>query len=123
MSQFDAASILLSPGAKTIQQRRNNFEDPSLPPPGSKTVQDLSHNLTLRPGGAEADNTDTLEPSVVSPSSMLGARGKRTNSMSSSESSVTSDPRDNGKYNRFNEKEKKEREKEAENWISAALKK
>ena len=39
-----------------------------------------------------------------------------------SEFSVTSDPLDTGRYNRFNEKEKKEREKEAENWIPAVSK-
>ena len=46
-----------------------------------------------------------------------------TNSLSSSESYVPSGPPDAGRYNRFNEKEQKEREKEAENWIPAVLKK
>ena len=53
---------------------------------------------------------------------MPGAAGNPTNSMSFSEFSVTSDPLDTGRYNRFNEKEKKEREKEAENWIPAVSK-
>ena len=101
-----AATIHSTPGTPSIQARRANFEDISLPPPDSRMIQDLERDLGVPPGGIATDNTDTLEPSVVSPSSMLGARGKTTNSMSFSESSVTSDPRDNGKYNRFNEKKK-----------------
>ena len=54
---------------------------------------------------------------------MLGTIQKATNSQSSSESIIPSGPLDTGIYKRFNEKEQKEREKAAENWIPAVIKK
>ena len=61
--------------------------------------------------------------SIANPNSLLGARQKDTNSQSSSESVIPSGPPDTGIYKRFNEKEQKEREKVAENWIPAVIKK
>ena len=48
---------------------------------------------------------------------------RSTNSQSSIESVVHSGPPDTGVYKRFNGKEQKEREKIAENWIPAVVKK
>ena len=72
-----AATIHSTPGTPSFQERRANFEDRSLPLPGSLMVQDLEHDLLLRPGEVDADNTETMEPSVVSPNSMSGAAGSK----------------------------------------------
>ena len=99
MSQFDVTNIQSKPATPSIHDRLANFEDRSLPPPGSQTVQDLARELLLQAGGVETDLTDTVEESLVSPNSVPGAAGKMTNSTSFSELSVTSGPFDNGKYN------------------------
>ena len=88
-----------------------------------KQVNYITQDFQLQPTRGNQDPDGSNAVSVLSPNSMLGVRKKMTNSLSSSESYVPSGPPDAGRYNRFNEKEQKEREKEAENWIPAVLKK
>ena len=88
-----------------------------------KQVNYITQDFQLQPTRGNQDPDGSNAVSVLSPKSMLGARKKMTNSLSSSESYVPSGPPDAGRYNRFNEKEQKEREKAAENQIPAVLKK
>ena len=123
MAHFDVATVF-PPGSPSVPERRDLFKKTrGLLGSSSLPVDNLTQNLQPRPPRGSQDLDGNNGVSTASPNSTLGAIQKATNSQSSSESIIPSGPLDTGIYKRFNEKEQKEREKVAENWIPAVIKK
>ena len=91
--------------------------------PGSQLDDSHALHLPPIPPRNSQDHNVNKEVRKANPDISLGAIQKSTNSQSSVESVKHSGPPDTGVYRRFNGKEQKEREKSAENWISAVVKK
>ena len=112
-------SVSPSVAERTTMLRKQGAHGPS-----SLAGDALPHHFSIQSPRDSHDHDGEQEVrDITNRDRGLGAIEKSGNSRSSVESEQSSGPPDMGAYKRFNGKEQKEREKSAENWISAVVKK
>ena len=120
-STEDVFQIPVSPSvaARTAMLRKQGAYGPS-----GLASDALPHHFSMQnPRDSNDHNGEQEVRDTTNRDPGLGAIEKSGYSRSSVESEKSSGPPDTGAYKRFNGKEQKEREKSAESWISAIVKK
>ena len=118
-----ANDVFHIPASPSITERRDMLIKKGASGLGSLADDILPHHYPLQSRRGSQDHEVEREVRDTNLDHVLGAREKSGNSRSSVESVQHSGPPDTGVYKRFNGKEQKEREKTAENWIPAVVKK